>query len=182
MTRSEGPPGVLARRPAEQTRRLLLRGTSGVVGRCRGFTREALDDWRWLPAGEPGAGPAGSPDGDGADPLDEERLAVAEDVLLLVSEVVTNACMHAGGPTELVLHHTAERLRIEVSDGSPEPPRPRPGRGPAQPGGHGLVVLGRLARAWGWRPTEAGKTVWLEVIPPPAGRPAAPPAGPRASG
>ncbi|MFI8101383.1 ATP-binding protein [Streptomyces sp. NPDC086023] len=152
-----GPPA--AARPGEQTRRLVLRGTRGVVTRCRDFTREALADWHWIPSVD---GPAYAD----LPPEQEERWAVVEDVLLLVSEVVTNACMHAGGPSELVLHHTPERLRVEVTDGSPEVPRLRPAGDPAQPGGHGLVVLQRLAREWGWRPVGSGKTVWLEVPSP----------------
>ncbi|WP_328926716.1 ATP-binding protein [Streptomyces sp. NBC_00190] len=129
---------------AEQTRRLVLGGaTAGVVGRCRDFTRRALADWQW---------PAGTD--------------AVEDVLLLVSEVVTNACLHGGGPRELVLRHTPEVLRVEVSDDSSEPPRRRPPRDRALPGGHGLIVLERLSRGWGWEPSadgRPGKTVWLEV-------------------
>lgn len=129
---------------AEQTRRLVLGGgTTGVVTRCRDFTRHALADWRW-PAGQ----------------------EAEEDVLLLVSEVVTNACLHAGGPRELVLRHGPGGLRVEVSDDSRELPSPRPpDRG--RPGGHGLVLLQRLARDWGCAETPPGKTVWLEVPAPP---------------
>ncbi|MGW7053176.1 ATP-binding protein [Streptomyces sp. NPDC054887] len=130
-----------------QIRRLTLCGTEDVVGRCRDFTRAALADWRWTPA------------------ADEEDQAVVDDVLLLVSEVVTNACLHAGGPREFVLHCTADRLRIEVTDGSPAHPRPRPSR-VGVPGGHGLTVLRRLARSWGSQPRGDGKTVWVEVTPP----------------
>lgn len=131
----------------EQTRRLVLGGaTAGVVSRCREFTRLALADWRWQErCGRPEA---------------------VDDVLLLVSEVVTNACLHAGGPRELVLRHSPGGLRVEVSDDSPEPPRRRPPGDRALPGGHGLIVLERLARSWGSSPSgdgRAGKTVWLEL-------------------
>ncbi|MFE7582474.1 ATP-binding protein [Streptomyces gardneri] len=142
-----------------QVRRLVLHGTRGVVSRCRDFTTEALTDWGWLPA-----------------ETAEERER-AEDVLLLVSEVVTNACLHAGGPEELVLRHAAGRLRVEVADASPVHPRMRVTRSPALPGGHGLMVLERLAVAWGSEDKGsgdgAGKVVWLEVSrpsPPPWGR------------
>ncbi|MFE3328913.1 ATP-binding protein [Streptomyces sp. NPDC059176] len=163
-----------------QTRRLLLSGTRGVVGRCRDFSRTALADWDWLPpedrlpdggAHPPCGGTAGDPfawdeDLDAPTDWDDERRAVAEDVLMVVSEMVTNACLHAGGPLELVLHCTVERLRIEVSDASPVPPTPRPQADPAVPGGHGLVVLGRLARSWGSQPRGTGKTVWAEIAAP----------------
>ncbi|MEU9163931.1 ATP-binding protein [Streptomyces sp. NPDC048424] len=144
-----------------QTRRLLLRGGTGAVTRCRDFTRKALADWQWIPA---------SKDQQEQDEDERERLRErVEDVLLLVSEVVANACLHAGGPSELVLSHAAEGLLIEVSDRSPERPVLRPRGDPALPGGHGLMVLERLSRTWGWRPAgtgRTGKTVWLEVPPP----------------
>lgn len=132
----------------EQVRRLDLRGTSGVVTRCRDFTAAALSDWGWLPAAT------------------AEEHEQAEDVLLLVSEVVTNACLHAGGPEELVLRHAGGQLRIEVSDASPEHPHARAPRSPAVPGGHGLMILDRLAGTWGSeaKPDRArGKVVWVAV-------------------
>ena len=131
----------------DQVRRLVLHGTRGVVSRCRDFTAEALADWGWIPAETEEAG---------------ERV---EDVLLLVSEVVTNACLHAGGPEELVLRHEGDRLRVEVADAARGRPRVL-ARSPALPGGHGLMVLERLADAWGCEvkgPGGVGKVVWLEV-------------------
>ncbi|MGW5780534.1 ATP-binding protein [Streptomyces sp. NPDC003863] len=138
--------------PPDQVRRLVLHGTRGVVSRCRDFTAKALADWGWIPADSEEAG---------------ERV---EDVLLLVSEVVTNACLHAGGPEEFVLRNGQGRLRVEVSDASPEHPRVRVPRSPALPGGHGLMVLDLLAAEWGSRdkePGAVGKVVWLEVARPP---------------
>ncbi|MET9953276.1 ATP-binding protein [Streptomyces sp. NPDC006339] len=134
-----------------QVRRLLLRGAGGAVTRCRDFTAAALTDWGWLP---------------GTTPEDRER---AEDVLLMVSEVVTNACLHADGPEQLVLRHSEGHLRVEVYDTNPAPPRPGVPRSPALPGGHGLMVLDRLAGAWGSAAKDdgaPGKVVWLEVALP----------------
>ncbi|MFI2608418.1 ATP-binding protein [Kitasatospora sp. NPDC018619] len=135
----------------EQTRRLALEGSVGAVQRSREFSRRALVSWRWLPA------------------PDERRRAAAEDVLLMVSELVTNACLHApGGPRELRLRWNGARLRVEVADASPVPPRLRPFAGAGRPGGHGLRVVDRLATAWGSRPEDGGKLVWLEVRRPTA--------------
>ena len=131
-----------------QRRSLLLGGIPGAVARGRFFVREALQDWGWLP----GAG--------------AEQRAVGEDVLLLVSELVGNACLHAGGATELVLHCTRERLRIEVGDASTVPPALRPRRTAGQPGGHGLRIVARLAGYWGFQPRPVGKTVWAEIAAP----------------
>ncbi|MGA5820950.1 ATP-binding protein [Kitasatospora sp. NPDC094028] len=132
-----------------QTRRLALAGSEGAVRHCRDFSRRALLSWHWLPT------------------IDEEQLAVVEDVLLMVSELVTNACLHApGGPRELRLHWDGDRLRAEVTDASPVPTRLRPNADPGRPGGHGLRVVDRLARAWGSLPDGGGKRVWLEVSSP----------------
>ena len=150
-TRSQGPDGAPARPnlpPGGQTRRLALSGTRGVVGRCRDFTRTALHDWNWLPA------------------RSDEQEAVAEDVLLLVSELVTNACLHADGPTELALHCTDALLRVEVSDHSTVTPVPRTPHEATRPGGHGLHIVTRLALNWGTVTRSTDKTVWLEVRSP----------------
>ncbi|MFD3535664.1 ATP-binding protein [Streptomyces sp. NPDC058664] len=146
----------------EQVRRLRLYGTRGVVSRCRDFTAEALADWGWTP------------------PETEEAGQRIEDVLLLVSEVVTNACLHAGGPEELVLRHARGSLRVEVADASPRHPRAQEARSPALPGGHGLMVLDRLAGDWGSEDKgqgAVGKVVWLEVR-----RPSRPSWGPPGEG
>ncbi|MET9963316.1 ATP-binding protein [Streptomyces sp. NPDC006326] len=184
---------------SQEIRRLLLdAGSPGVVTRCRDFTRQALADWHWLPAsaGEsraaaPGAGSpeaggegAGSEDAGSDDAGREEGAEAAEDVLLMVSELVSNACLHAGGPRELVLDHDSGRLRMEVGDASPVGPRLKSAADPALPGGHGLVVLARLSRTWGWEPYtdgRAGKKVWAEVPAPPTRRPR-PPQPPPVSG
>jgi len=127
-----------------------LSGTTGVVARCRDFTRVALLDWGWIPA------------------ADEEGVAVAEDVLLLVSELVTNACLHAGGPRELRLRWTGERLRIEVTDDGDALPAPRSPHVGSRPGGHGLHIVARLGRGWGVVEHDKGKSVWVDVLPAPA--------------
>ncbi|MFI6113049.1 ATP-binding protein [Kitasatospora sp. NPDC051164] len=136
----------------EQIRRLMLAGSAGAVQRSRAFSRQVLRSWHWLPT------------------ADEERQLVVEDVLLMVSELVTNACLHApGGPRELRLRWDGERLRVEVADASPVPPRLRPYADPGRPGGHGLRVVDRLSRSWGSEPEGGGKLVWLEVAGPPVG-------------
>ncbi|MFJ9770889.1 ATP-binding protein [Kitasatospora sp. NPDC101157] len=140
---SDGPP------EPGRTRRLLFAGSGGAVRRSREFSRAALWSWGWLPT------------------VDEERLAVTEYVLLMVSELVTNACLHApGGPRELRLDWDGVRLRVEVADASPVEPRLHRYADPGRPGGHGLRVVDRLARAWGSAPEGGGKLVWLEVPSP----------------
>ncbi|WP_406193621.1 ATP-binding protein [Kitasatospora sp. NBC_01560] len=137
-------PGVPA---AGRTRRLDLRGIAGAVGRCRDHTRAALEDWGWLPTADP------------------TRQARADDVLLLVSELATNACRYGGGPDQLVLSTTARVLRIEVLDGSDALPGPRLPHSPTRAGGHGLHAVALLASRWGHLPRvgRPGKAVWIEI-------------------
>jgi anti-sigma regulatory factor (Ser/Thr protein kinase) len=93
--------------------------------------------------------------------LDRE---VTETALLLVSELATNAFRHGAPPVRLSLRLDADRLRVEVADGSPALPRPGQS-GPGQAGGRGLLIVQELAARWGSQAsrTRLGKTVWFEL-------------------
>lgn len=93
--------------PESRVRTLALGSASGIVPMARDFTRQALYDWGWLPA-------------ESAD-----RRAAAEDVLLVVSELVTNACLHAEGPEQLRVSSDTKALRLEVTDRGTGQPAPR---------------------------------------------------------
>ena len=82
----------------------------------------------------------------------------------LLTEVVTNAVLHAGTPVRIVLEQEVPsgRLRCEVSDDSPVRPRMRRHSTEATTG-RGLQLLDSVAAAWGVEPLAAGKTVWFEV-------------------
>ncbi|WP_425582406.1 ATP-binding protein [Streptomyces synnematoformans] len=136
--------------PAVQVRRLRLVGASGMVPRARDFARRALEDWGWLPA------------------VTGEQRAAAEDVLLVVSELVTNACLHGGGPDELRLRAAGKVLRLEVSDSGAGTPEPRTPHRASRPGGHGMFIVQRLCLDWGVQreADAAGKTVWAELSAP----------------
>ncbi|MFD6971448.1 SpoIIE family protein phosphatase [Streptomyces sp. NPDC059949] len=79
---------------------------------------------------------------------------------LIVSELVTNAIRHAGGPVRLRLIR-ADTLTCEVSDSSNTQPRMRRARN-SEEGGRGLYIVAQLSHRWGSRYTVAGKTVWSE--------------------
>ncbi|MEU3656338.1 ATP-binding protein [Streptomyces sp. NPDC032161] len=143
--------GVASSDPAgRQWRTLSLRGVAGVVPTARDFARQALHEWGWLPAS--------SADG----------RAAAEDVLLVVSELVTNACLHAEGPEEIRIACAAKVLRVEVVDAGAGQPAPRTPHRAGRPGGHGMFIVQRLCLDWGVLrvPGRPGKTVWAELAAP----------------
>jgi anti-sigma regulatory factor (Ser/Thr protein kinase) len=92
---------------------------------------------------------------------------LADDAMLLVSELVGNAVRHArrsnGAALELRLAESDGRLRIEVIDGDPRPPTPRHPLRREEEGGFGLVLVQALAHDWGVRHTGDGKAVWFEL-------------------
>ncbi|NHI11301.1 magnesium or manganese-dependent protein phosphatase [Streptomyces sp. KO7888] len=91
------------------------------------------------------------------------RDGTRDSVLLLVSELVTNAVRHAGGPITVRLIRDGPGLLCEVGDTGNG--RPRLGRaGLLDDGGRGLHVVHRLTTRWGVRWTETGKVVWAEVV------------------
>jgi anti-sigma regulatory factor (Ser/Thr protein kinase) len=88
---------------------------------------------------------------------------VADDVVLLVGELAANAVCHAGSDFEVSVEQVGGAVLVEVTDASPIPPRMASLLTHAV-GGRGLLIVDRLARAWGFRPTaEGGKTVWAEL-------------------
>lgn len=87
---------------------------------------------------------------------------------LLVSEVVTNAVVHAATDIDLsVAVLPGRRVRVEVSDGSGQLPSRREYPATATTG-RGLHLLEELADASGTVRSATGKTVWFEVSPGPA--------------
>ncbi|MFD4985810.1 SpoIIE family protein phosphatase [Streptomyces sp. NPDC058374] len=80
---------------------------------------------------------------------------------LIVSELVTNAVRHAGGPVGLRLIRGDEVLYCEVTDPSNTQPRLRRAR-TTDEGGRGLFLVAQLSRRWGSRYGQSGKTIWAE--------------------
>ncbi|MER6220969.1 SpoIIE family protein phosphatase [Streptomyces sp900105755] len=102
-------------------------------------------------------------------------------VLLVVSELVTNALVHTQGPVRLELVLRGDRVRVCVSDSSP--------RAPAKPvivdwestGGRGLLLVEAVSESFGTVPVAGGKQVCSEIAVP--GRePASVGAGPGVEG
>lgn len=112
---------------------------------------------------------------------------LAETLILLISELVTNAVVHTGCPAVLRMRlpdapDVAEEaagiagpagttgttgsgpgtVRVEVADSSARPPRPRHADG-EETNGRGLELVDGLADRWGWQTEGAGKSIWCEV-------------------
>ncbi|MGH3349392.1 MAG: SpoIIE family protein phosphatase [Nocardioides sp.] len=85
-----------------------------------------------------------------------------DDVILLTSELVTNAVTHAGTPMTVTVVREEDRLRIDVVDRHPT--RVLPVGANARPGvsehGRGLLITSALATAWGVEYRKDHKRVW----------------------
>lgn len=95
-----------------------------------------------------------------------EREELIECAELGVSELVTNALLHAEAPITVRVRGTREHPRVEVRDGTPQPPvvpEPQPVRDDdlLMTFGRGLSIVARASDAWGIHLEEQGKTVWF---------------------
>ncbi|MEU8203606.1 ATP-binding protein [Streptosporangium sp. NPDC049046] len=110
-----------------------------AVGKARGLVREALAAW--------------------------DMSSVAENVTMVVSELVSNAILHGKAPITLALYRYGRVVRGEVTDHSAVWPSPVPA-GPEEEHGRGLAIVAAYADRWGVVPASEGrpadgKTVWF---------------------
>lgn len=84
---------------------------------------------------------------------------------LLLSELATNAVLHAGGSGFTVSVEVLPEggVRLTITDDSPRPPRVRD-YGTGATTGRGVALVAELARRWGVEPRTVGKAVWCEVV------------------
>ena len=86
----------------------------------------------------------------------------AEDAEMVISELVTNAIEHAGGPTlglEVIRVADSAAVAVIVTDSSPNPPVRREVSADSEHG-RGLRIVSALSARWGWRPESPGKAVY----------------------
>ena len=88
--------------------------------------------------------------------------SIKDDVVVVFSELVTNAVRHAGVEFTAAATFDDGRLRLSVTDREPSPPAVLPDAGPS--GGFGLRLIEALSDGWGWRPLGVGKEVWAETL------------------
>lgn len=86
----------------------------------------------------------------------ETRLAT------VVSELATNAILHARTPFRVRVEQDRTKIRVSVIDQSPAPPTKKSYE-PRHPTGRGLLIVESLADRWGISPNKYEKTVWFEI-------------------
>lgn len=93
---------------------------------------------------------------------------VVDDAVVLTSELVTNAVVHAGTAADVQCLRYETAVRVEVADHYPEREIPLQTRGRQfreadHEGGRGLLLCSALAGRWGVEYTAAGKHVWFQL-------------------
>jgi anti-sigma regulatory factor (Ser/Thr protein kinase) len=108
---------------------------SSALGAARQFVIDALGAWR----------------------LDE----IADDASIVVSELATNALLHARSDFTVELSWADDTVRLSVRDASPLLPVVR-NPSPTTIAGRGLVLISAIATSWGTEVFDDGKVVWAE--------------------
>jgi PAS domain S-box-containing protein len=93
---------------------------------------------------------------------------IVDDAVVLTSELVTNAVVHAGTSADVLCLRSDDGARIEVADHYPEREIPLQGTAinmgsPDREGGRGLQLCAALAGRWGVEYTPTHKTVWFQL-------------------
>ncbi|MGW0970498.1 SpoIIE family protein phosphatase [Streptomyces sp. NPDC002516] len=93
---------------------------------------------------------------------------IVDDAVVLTSELVTNAVVHAGTSADVLCLRSDDGVRIEVADHYPEREIPLQATAvnmgsPDREGGRGLQLCAALARRWGVEYTPTNKQVWFQL-------------------
>ena len=123
--------------PGAVAEHMSLAGVPASVRAARAFVRETLGDL------------------DGAS---------RDTAVLLASELVTNAVLHARTPVELAVVVDRDQALVCVADheGGSDAVRSS-GHSTDRPGGRGLALVDGLSDRWGAEPNADGKTVWFTL-------------------
>jgi len=107
---------------------------------------------------------------------------LVSDAVLLASELVTNAVVHAGTPVQLTCRLNETNVEVSVLDRHPARVIPDPPGATAvvdRPSGRGLLLPAALSSSWGVTYAAAAKAIWFRLGPD-AGPDAGPDPGPDA--
>jgi anti-sigma regulatory factor (Ser/Thr protein kinase) len=94
--------------------------------------------------------------------IDLDAAGACDDAVTLVSELATNAVIHARTPYTIAVSHAGDTVRVGVHDLSAVNPRRR-AYGLDATTGRGLRLVATLASSWGIDAETEGKVVWFEV-------------------
>ena len=86
---------------------------------------------------------------------------IIDTAILLVSELVTNAIVHASSTIRLRVGVGSD-IRVEVRDASDDAPVAEVADADHE-SGRGLAIVTTLAESWDWSPRPGGKVVWFEL-------------------
>lgn len=123
--------------PADERHELLLAHGGHSVGQARRFVRERLVTAGW-----------------------REQAEVGE---LLVSEIATNAVRYGTPPYLVTVEFSGDCVEVAVADEDVALPRPVAGGDGLAESGRGLRLVAELARDWGTRSRQGGKSVWFTL-------------------
>ena len=92
---------------------------------------------------------------------------LVDDVLLVVSELVTNATTHGRGQISLVLRVSHDEVFVTVQDHGQNLGSSPLAAEPFEEHGRGLIIVAQIASSWGVHGLgDAGKLVWCVVHAP----------------
>ncbi|PRZ09573.1 anti-sigma regulatory factor (Ser/Thr protein kinase) [Isoptericola sp. CG 20/1183] len=97
----------------------------------------------------------------GADPPGGAGGPALDRIVLVASELVTNAVRYGSQPVTLRLLQHGATLAVDVVDHRPDLP-PVPGTGGSGEGGLGLLLAARAAAGIGWFRSQGAKHVWAQ--------------------
>lgn len=92
---------------------------------------------------------------------------LVDDATLVVSELATNAVVHARSDFDVTLSRLNAGIRVTVSDSSQQAPVEMSGPR-SEPGGRGLTIVGAIATRWDYDVSDRGKHVWVEFADQPS--------------
>jgi serine phosphatase RsbU (regulator of sigma subunit)/anti-sigma regulatory factor (Ser/Thr protein kinase) len=98
-------------------------------------------------------------------PVDDDAVS---DAVLLTSELVTNAVVHAGTPVQLTCRLNGTNIEVSVLDRHPARVIPDPPGATAvvdRPSGRGLLLPAALSASWGVTYAASAKAVWFRLGP-----------------
>ncbi len=98
------------------------------------------------------------------------RNGLVDDIVVVTSELVTNAIKYAPSKAEVALFLVADVVRLEVRDDEPASPvLAEQDDAGEMVGGRGLRIVTVLGSRWGVEAEAGGKSVWVEFDRPVAG-------------